>query len=155
MYTLLDSLPTQGVQMVLLLLMVLKAVARAKIIHYRQLYLNRPDPIAFMPVVVDTSGRIYDDFSCLLFLHSHRKTSAQDNELPEESDQFRFLRAPCVANLKGSSGLILAKASTMRISIPLDLSSRPFIPLPRFIRSRRSTPLLALFTLGFRPFLFS
>ena len=74
-----------------------------------------------MPVVVDTSGRIYDDFSCLLFLHSHRKTSAQDNELPEESDQFRFLRAPCVANLKGSSGLILAKASVMRISIPLDL----------------------------------
>jgi hypothetical protein len=38
--------------------------------------------------------------------------------------------------------LILAKASAMRISIPFDLSSRPFIPLPRFIRSRRQTPLL-------------
>jgi hypothetical protein len=39
----------------------------------------------------------------------------------------------------------LAKASAMRISIPgpLDLSSRLFIPLPRFIRSRRPTPLLA------------
>ncbi len=35
------------------------------------------------------------------------------------------------------------KVSTMRISIPLDLSSRSFIPLPRFIRSRRPTPLLA------------
>jgi hypothetical protein len=33
--------------------------------------------------------------------------------------------------------LILAKASVMRISIPLDLSSRPFIPPPRFMRSRR------------------
>ena len=36
----------------------LKAVARAKIIHYRQLYLNRPDPIAFMTVSVDTSVTI-------------------------------------------------------------------------------------------------
>jgi hypothetical protein len=45
--------------------------------------------------------------------------------------------------LKGAVGLIMAKASAMRISIPLDLSSRPCIPLPRFIRSRRPTPLLA------------
>ena len=33
----------------------LKAVARVKIRHYRQLYLNRPDPIAFFSVTVDTS----------------------------------------------------------------------------------------------------
>jgi hypothetical protein len=39
--------------------------------------------------------------------------------------------------------LILTKASPMRISIPLDLSSRPFIPLPHFIHSRRPTRLLA------------
>jgi len=62
--------------------------------------------------------------------------------------QFRLLRAACFADIKGSVGLILAKASSaMRISIPLDLStlsSRPFIPLPRFIRSGRSTHLLAL-----------
>ena len=38
----------------------------------------------------------------------------------------------------------------MRISIPLDLSSRPFIPLPRFKRSRRVAPLLAP-SLGFTP----
>ena len=72
---------------------VLKAVSRVKIIHYRQLYLNRPDPIAFMPVTVDTSGRIYDDFSRLPFLQANREPSALTNELPEESDQFRFLRA--------------------------------------------------------------
>jgi hypothetical protein len=30
----------------------------------------------------------------------------------------------------------------MRISIPLDLSSQPFIPLSRFIRSRRSRVLI-------------
>ena len=92
---------------------------------------------------MDTGDRIYDDFSRLLFLHAHRETSALANELPEESDQFRFLRAACLANFKGSVGLILTKASDMRISIPLDLSSRSFIPLPFFIRSRRSTPLLA------------
>ena len=120
-------------------------MARDKIRHYRQIYLDRPDPIAFMTVGTDTSDRVYDDFNRLLFLASHRDASALSSELPEESDQFRFLHATCLDNLKGSVGLILAKASTMRISIPLDLSSdssRSLIPLPRFIRSRRPIPLL-------------
>ena len=110
----------------------LRTVARAKIRHYRHLYINHPEPIVFMPVPVDTAGRIYEDFSRLLFLHAHREASALDNEIPEESEQFRFLHAACFANIKGSVGLILAKASAMRISIPLDLSSRSFIPLPCF-----------------------
>ena len=105
------------------------------------MYINRPDPIVFIPVVVDTSGRIYDDFSRLLFLHTHRETSALANVLPEESGQFRFLRAPCLGNIKGSVELILVKSS-VRISIQLELSCRSFIPLPLFIRSRRPTPLL-------------
>ncbi len=71
-----------------------------------------------MPVAVDTSGRVYDDFSHLLFLHAHRETSSLSNEIPEESEQFRLLRTDCYANIKGSVGLILAKASAMRISIP-------------------------------------
>ncbi len=124
-------------------------VPRDKIRHYRQIYLVKPDPIAFMTVTVDTSGRVYDDFKRLLFLHTHREASALVNELSEESDQFRFLRATCLPNLKGSFGFIFVKASVMRVSISLDLSSRPFIPLPRFIRSRRplpiSTPSLVLF----------
>ena len=58
--------------------------------------------------------------------------------------QFRFLRAACfgLVNLKGSVGLILAKTSAMRISTPLDLSSRLVIQQPSFIRSRCQTPLL-------------
>ncbi len=84
-------------------------------------------------------------------MHAHREASALGNELPEDSDQFRFLRAACLANLKDSVGLILAKESVMRISIPIDLSSRHFIPLPRFIRSRRPTPLLALSLALFPP----
>ena len=96
-----------------------------------------------MPVAVDTSGRIYDEFLRLLFLHDHREASALANDIPEESGQFRFLRTDCLVNIKGSVGLILAKTSAMRISIPLDLSSRSFIPLPCFIHSRRPTTLLA------------
>jgi hypothetical protein len=60
-----------------------------------QLYINRQDPIDFLPIVVDTTGRVYDDFGRLLFLHDHREDSTLDNEIPEESDQFRFLRANC------------------------------------------------------------
>ena len=84
----------------------IQKVDRDKIRHYRQIYLDGPDPIAFMPVAVDTSGRVYDDFNRLLFLYAHREASALANELPEVSDQFRFLRAACLANLKGSVGLI-------------------------------------------------
>jgi hypothetical protein len=118
-------------------------VARAKIHHYRQLYIDHPEPIAFIPVEVDTADRIYEDFSRLLFLYVHREASTLGNELPEESEQFRFLRGTSFDNIKGSVGFILAKTSVMRISTPLDLSSRPFIPLPRFIRSRRVPSLLA------------
>ncbi len=130
----------------------LREVVRKQILHYRQLYLNRSDPITFLPAVVDTTGRVYDDFSRLLFLYSNREVSVLVNEIPEESGQFRFLRVPCYTNIKGSVGLILAKASSMRISIPLDSSSRPFIPLPRFICRRRPLPLLA--SLVFTPRLF-
>jgi hypothetical protein len=115
----------------------LREVSRKKILHYHQLHINRPDPIAFLPAAVDTTGRLYDDFSRLLFLHDHREGSTVSNEIPEESDQFHFLRVVCYSNIKGSVGLILAKASGMRISIPLDLSSRPFIPLSRFIFTPR------------------
>ncbi len=44
-----------------------KEVARIKIRHYRNLYLNHPDPIPFIPLPVDTDGRMYDEFIRLLF----------------------------------------------------------------------------------------
>jgi hypothetical protein len=87
----------------------LKDKVRIKIQHYHNIYLNRPDPIAFVPLTVDTTGRLYDDFSGLLFLHAHREASALTNELPEDSDQFRFLRAVCLTDLKGAVGLIMVK----------------------------------------------
>ena len=62
---------------------------------------------------VSTSGRVYDDFVLLLFLHAHREANVLAGELPQESDRFRFLRAARLANLKGSLGLIF----TMRGAI--------------------------------------
>ena len=76
----------------------LKEEPRIKIRYYRHLYLNHPDPIVFLPLEVDTTGRIYDDFIRFLFFHTHREVSSLTNELPEESDQFRFLRTACLAN---------------------------------------------------------
>ncbi len=70
----------------------LREVTRKKILHYRQLYLDRPEPMTFMSTTVDTSDRIYDDFLRLVFLHAHREASALAHEVPEESGQFRFLR---------------------------------------------------------------
>ncbi len=101
-----------------------KEVVRMQIRHYRNLHLNHPDPIAFIPLAVDTTGRMYDEFIRLLFFHTQCEESTLANELPKESDQFRFLHVLCFANLKGVVGLIMTKASVMRISIPLDLSSR-------------------------------
>ena len=129
----------------------LKEVVRIKISHYRNLYLNHPDPIAFVPLVVDTTGRMYDEFIRLLFLHAHCEASVLDNELTQESDQFRFHHVSCFANLKGVVGLIMTKVSDIRISIPLDLPSRPSIPFPRFIRSHRPTPLLSPSLVLFSP----
>ena len=106
--------------------------------------MNRPDPIAFLPLPVDTSVHLYHDFihlfSCLLTVS---EASVLDNELPEESDQFRFLRIACFANLKDVVRLIIVKKTVIRISIPLDLSS--FRSLSRFIRPRRPTRILAPF----------
>ncbi len=66
--------------------------------------MDKPDPIVFLPIAVSTSGRVYEDFTRLLFLHTHRERSVLTGELPEESDQFRFWRASRLANLKGSVG---------------------------------------------------
>ncbi len=71
------------------------------------MYIDRPDPIVFLPAAVDTTGRLYDDFSRLLFLHAHRETSALTNEKPEESGQFLFLRSfgrSPILTLKGQWG---------------------------------------------------
>jgi hypothetical protein len=56
-------------------------------------------------------------FSLLLFLHIHREASSLTNEIPEESDQFRFLRADCYVNIKGSVGSILVNVSFLLLGV--------------------------------------
>ena len=92
---------------------VLNKAARMKIRHYRQIYVDRPDPIVFLSITVRTSGRVYEDFARLLFLHTYREASILAGEIPEQSEQFRFLRVSRLSNLKDSVGLILAKGSAM------------------------------------------
>jgi hypothetical protein len=58
---------------------------------------------SFIPLAVDTTGRMYDEIVRLLFVYPHREPSDLDNELAEESDKFRFLRASCFANLNRQS----------------------------------------------------
>ena len=81
----------------------LKETVRIKIRHYRNVYLNRPDPIVFLPLTVDISDCLYDDFIRFLFFHTHRETSSLTYELPEESDQFRVIQTVCFANYTSSS----------------------------------------------------
>ena len=88
----------------------LREVARIKIRYYRNVYLNRPDPITFIPLTVDTTGHLYNEFIRLLFFQEQRETLVSANEFPEESDQFRFLRSSCFTTLKGVGGLIMAKS---------------------------------------------
>jgi hypothetical protein len=65
---------------------VLNKTVRLKIRNYRQIYVNRPDPIVFLPIAVSTSGRVYEDFARLFFLHTYREDSILVGELPEESE---------------------------------------------------------------------
>jgi hypothetical protein len=68
----------------------LKVVVRKKIIRYHQLYIDHPEPIAFMPVAVDMSDRIYDDFLRLLFLYLTVKHRLYFTTYREESVTFVF-----------------------------------------------------------------
>jgi hypothetical protein len=71
-----------------------------------RLWWTRTDPIIFMTVSVREHFGSSLWWTGLYFLHAHGETSVLAGELPEESDQFRFLRVTHLTNLKGSVGLI-------------------------------------------------
>jgi hypothetical protein len=116
-----------------------------------------PDPESrtnsFMPVAVDTTGRIYEDFSRLLFLHAHREASALDNEIPEESEQFRFLRAACFANIKGCVTPLLGPSivfSPRWFAQAAHVGSFPYKLYRLFLTPHSCS--VTIFTFGFRLF---
>ena len=67
---------------------VLNKAVRMKIRHYRQIYADRPDPIVFLSVVVNTSGHVYEDVTRMLFLHAHREASILAGELLRNRSSF-------------------------------------------------------------------
>jgi hypothetical protein len=94
------------------------SVWRVPIRYYRQIYTDRSDPIIFVSVTVNTSGHIYEDFTRLFFLHVHRESSILTGELPEESDQFRFL---------WRTGLVLSRFSFNQILDNVGYYSHQFV----------------------------
>ncbi len=58
------------------------------------------------------------DFVRLLFLYTHCEASILTGELPEESEQFRFLRVGHLENLKDSVGLIHPKPPQWGLLFP-------------------------------------
>jgi len=110
----------------------LKVVVRKKIIHYPMItnYTSTTQNRSslYRLQLTRQAAFMMTFFVFYFWILTVNWASAVVNDIPEESVHFRFLRAACLANIKGSVGLILAKASVMRISMQLDLSSRPFIP---------------------------
>jgi hypothetical protein len=66
----------------------LNKTVRLKIRHYRQIYVNRTDPIVFLPIAVSTSGRVYEDFALLFFLHT-RSTGTLTKGIVRTVSNFR------------------------------------------------------------------
>jgi hypothetical protein len=64
-----------------------------------------PEPDGDLRVTV---RKKIDDFLRLLFLHVHCEESVLGNDIPEESSHFRLLHGACLANIKGSVGLIFS-----------------------------------------------
>jgi hypothetical protein len=70
---------------------VLNKAVRMKIRHYRQIYVDRPDPIVFLPITVSTSGRVYEDFARMIFLHVHREASICPENYLRNLPRFTFV----------------------------------------------------------------
>ena len=68
---------------------------------------------------------------------------------PKNLISFSFCALLTWLTLRTLWAWFLPKASAMRVTIPLDISTRPFMPLPLFFRSCRVHPLLTPFLVLF------
>jgi hypothetical protein len=111
-----------------------------------------PNTISFIPAVVSTPGRLHSEFVCLLFLQARRKTdrffSTSGVQLVySTSDQFHYRLAAFSSQLKSKIGNILAKSSTLRITLNIDgapLASRSHTHPSHSQTSRLLTSSLSL-----------
>ncbi len=92
----------------------LNDAAADQIRKYRADYNNRtPSEVSFMPDIGSTSGRLHSEFVRLLFLHTHRETdlfltTSGVQSAESDRDQFHFLRAAFLQQIKRKVGLSLA-----------------------------------------------
>ena len=79
-----------------------------------------------MTAIASTSGRLHSEFIRLLFLQAHRETdrffAPSGVQLAQSTSGgfFHFRRATLSAQLKSKCGLLLAKATALRINLNLD-----------------------------------
>ncbi len=94
-----------------------------KIRRYRSDYNNRPsNSISFTPAIASTSGSLYSEFVCLLFLQVHRETdrffAASGVQLAQStSAQFHYRRVAFSSQFKSEIGNILPKTTALRINL--------------------------------------
>ena len=91
-----------------------------KVLQYRVDYNNRPShTIVFFTVMTSTSGRIHDEFVCLLFLQDHRETDyfLTGSGVHLEESHFHFHRSVFSSHLKSKVGHILVKDTPLQIML--------------------------------------
>ncbi len=99
-----------------------------KIRKYRVDYNKNPtNTVSFMPVMTGTNGRLHSDLSdfysyrligkLTVFFAASGVQSAQSNL---GATYFHFRRTTVLNQLKSKCGLLLAKASTLRVTLNLD-----------------------------------
>ena len=86
--------------------------------------------LSHIPLPVDTTGHLYDDFIRLLFFYAHRESSTLANVLT-------IVLAWHLPSLDPRLFLVCWKQTHNLLSVSSSV--------PRFIRSRRPTPLLSPF----------
>jgi hypothetical protein len=93
-----------------------------KIRKYRSDYNKTPHTsVSFMPAVASTSGRLHSEF---VRLQAHWETdrffAASGVHAQTVRDQFHFLRTTFSSHLKSRVGLVLTKATVLRIMLNID-----------------------------------
>ncbi len=86
---------------------------------------NPPNTVAFIPVIVGTTGRFHSEFIRLLFLQAHRETdrflaASGVQSVHHDRSFFHFLCAVFSSMLKSKCGNILVKVSVLRVNLNLD-----------------------------------
>ena len=113
----------------------LENAARRKINRYREAYASRQVPLAFIPCIVSTSGRIHAEFLRFLYILAHRRTTAWFHRLGVDapgSDAFTWRRSEYFYHTRAALGLALAVATAKRVQVADHTLRRRCPPPPSY-----------------------